>query len=225
MIDIGLIDNHSFSRGCIAKILQDLDNTIKIFTFCSSEDYLASKISCNVIIYFDHLCTGGQDTPSELPQTLSKLMHLSPTIILSTVDNANLALRAFKAGARGFVPTTETTIEMVVEIIRLVSVGGMFVPPSSLCLRQKIGEHAPPMPIAAEMFTSKELAVLDKLRLGKPNKIIAHELMMSQSTVKAHIRSIMEKMKVKNRTEIVSLWLSSASTMLLISPFEVLSPI
>lgn len=49
------------------------------------------------------------------------------------------------------------------------------------------------MQIATQIFTPRELAVLDKLRRGKPNKIIAYELMLSQSTVKAHIRSIMKK--------------------------------
>jgi len=41
------------------------------------------------------------------------------------------------------------------------------------------------------------------LRQGEPNKIIAHELGVSESTVKVHLRSIMSKLKVSNRTQIV----------------------
>jgi DNA-binding NarL/FixJ family response regulator len=46
------------------------------------------------------------------------------------------------------------------------------------------------------------MAVLDRLKLGKPNKVIAFELQMSESTVKAHIQNIMKKMRVTNRTEV-----------------------
>ena len=50
-------------------------------------------------------------------------------------------------------------------------------------------------------FTSRELELLELLRRGMQNKRIAYELGISQSTVKAHPRSIMVKLKAKNRTE------------------------
>jgi DNA-binding NarL/FixJ family response regulator len=52
-------------------------------------------------------------------------------------------------------------------------------------------------------FTERETAVLERLRQGQPNKIIAHALGVSESTVKVHLRSIMSKLKVSNRTQIV----------------------
>jgi DNA-binding NarL/FixJ family response regulator len=51
-------------------------------------------------------------------------------------------------------------------------------------------------------FTPRELDLLDLLRRGMQNKLIAYELGISQSTVKAHLRSIMMKLKAKNRTEV-----------------------
>ena len=50
-------------------------------------------------------------------------------------------------------------------------------------------------------FTPRELDIRDLLRRGMQNKLIAYELGISQSTVKAHLRSIMMKLKAKNRTE------------------------
>jgi DNA-binding NarL/FixJ family response regulator len=52
-------------------------------------------------------------------------------------------------------------------------------------------------------FTEREAAVLERLLRGQPNKIIAHALGVSESTVKVHLRSIMSKLKVTNRTQIV----------------------
>jgi DNA-binding NarL/FixJ family response regulator len=52
-------------------------------------------------------------------------------------------------------------------------------------------------------LTSRQINVLARLRQGKANKIIAHELQMSESTVKVHVRNIMRKMGATNRTQAV----------------------
>jgi len=52
------------------------------------------------------------------------------------------------------------------------------------------------------MFTSRQAAVVDSLLKGKANKIIAYERNMCESTVKVHVRSIMKKLKARNRTEV-----------------------
>lgn len=52
-------------------------------------------------------------------------------------------------------------------------------------------------------FTPRETALLDLLHRGLQNKLIAYQLGISQSTVKAHLRSIMMKLKAKNRTEAI----------------------
>nr|WP_246482341.1 LuxR C-terminal-related transcriptional regulator [Methylopila capsulata] len=54
----------------------------------------------------------------------------------------------------------------------------------------------------AGRFTARQAAVVDALRQGKANKIIAYELNMRESTVKVHVRNIMRKLKAKNRTEV-----------------------
>jgi DNA-binding NarL/FixJ family response regulator len=54
----------------------------------------------------------------------------------------------------------------------------------------------------AGMFTTREAAVVEALRKGKANKIIAYELNLCESTVKVHIRNIMKKLKATNRTEV-----------------------
>ena len=53
-------------------------------------------------------------------------------------------------------------------------------------------------------FTPR-VELLDFLRQGLPNKIIAYELGISQSTVKAHLHNIMAKLHAKNRTHAICL--------------------
>ncbi|WP_442640606.1 helix-turn-helix transcriptional regulator [Roseicyclus sp.] len=54
-------------------------------------------------------------------------------------------------------------------------------------------------------LTCRETEVVEKLRMGKPNKIIAYELGISISTVKVHLRNIMRKTGATNRVEAVLL--------------------
>ncbi len=58
-------------------------------------------------------------------------------------------------------------------------------------------------PQAKPEFSKRQADVLGLMKFGKPNKIIAHELGIEESSVKTHIRAIMKKLKATNRTEAV----------------------
>ncbi len=53
------------------------------------------------------------------------------------------------------------------------------------------------------LLTPRQLEVLDRLREGKPNKLIARDLNMTEATVKVHVRQIMRKLGAANRTQAV----------------------
>jgi DNA-binding NarL/FixJ family response regulator len=133
--------------------------------------------------------------------SLKRVLAIAPVIILSDVDSYDSICAAFDIGVRGYIPTASTTPELAIEIMYLVKGGGTFVPPSSLSPR-RIGPRGPPNPLTIQQFTPRQVAVLDCLKLGRTNKIIAYELQMSQSSVKTHIRNIMNKMNATNRTEV-----------------------
>ena len=77
------------------------------------------------------------------------------------------------------------------------------MPPSSLSARGVSRQGRNRSATIIQQFTERQLAVLGHLKQGKTNKIIAHELKMSESTVKVHIRKIMQKLNATNRTEVV----------------------
>jgi DNA-binding NarL/FixJ family response regulator len=71
---------------------------------------------------------------------------------------------------------------------------------------------------ALRRLTPRESEVLARLRQGKPNKIIAHELQITENTVKVFVRRILMKLDASNRTEVAcqrSLELSSSSQAIL----------
>lgn len=126
-----------------------------------------------------------------------------PIIVLSAIDDAKFVSDIFKREVRGYIPLQNTPVGLTVEIIRLVKAGGTFVPLSSLQLHNiQIDKESAGMSASRDL-TMRERTVLKLLKQGKANKTIAHELQLSENTVKAHIHNIMRKMKVKNRTEVV----------------------
>jgi DNA-binding NarL/FixJ family response regulator len=203
VISIGVIDEKSFTRECITRSLQALDDRLDIVSFATCDDCLQHMRDRDLILYHAHENATNWDMNDEQSLSLKKLLNIVPVIILSDLDCPDSLIEIFQDGARGFIPTAHTTLEQLIEIIGLVRVGGIFVPLSSLSLPRTKARDAMTGGGAGSQFTRIELAVLDRLKLGKANKIIAHELGVSESTVKVHIGRIMRKLKVTNRTQIV----------------------
>ena len=125
-----------------------------------------------------------------------------PTVVIADAEDLDQVLLAIEAGARGYIPTS-LSIDIVVEAIRLIAAGGIFVPASSVVAARGVREKTHTNgKDAAPIFTLRQTAVVRALCLGKPNKTIAHELNMRESTVKVHVRNIMKKLAAKNRTEV-----------------------
>ena len=130
-------------------------------------------------------------------------------VIVSDGDDPTQILGALDKGASGFIPTS-VSLAVAVEAIRLVRAGGTFVPASSLIAARHAIKQSGSDPEARRvgMFTEKQTAVVKALKQGKPNKIIAYELGMCESTVKVHVRNIMKKLKARNRTQVAYLYKS-----------------
>jgi DNA-binding NarL/FixJ family response regulator len=196
VISVAMIDEHSFTRASISRSLRELCSVLDIDSFATGDQCLGSTKNYDLILYHVHENRASWQTPDEPLGSIKKIQSIAPVVILSEIDYIDSVIAAFESGVRGYIPTINTTPELAIEIIRLVRAGGTFVPPSSLSSRRSPNR-------TTQEFTPRQMAVLDRLKLGKTNKIIAFELEMSESSVKAHIQNIMKKMKVTNRTEVV----------------------
>lgn len=136
-------------------------------------------------------------------------LHDTPTVIISDRDESEEAVAAFRAGVRGFIPT-RTEPSVALQALTFILGGGSFFPPAAL-LHERPAEGAgrPGAGRAAAGWadsrsrglTARQRQVLELLRQGKPNKLIALELRMQESTVKVHVRQIMRKLGAMNRTQ------------------------
>jgi DNA-binding NarL/FixJ family response regulator len=125
------------------------------------------------------------------------------TVVLSDRDDVDEVNRALAHGVRGYIPTS-VEWEVVVAALRLISAGGTFVPADALRSTAAKPDDQPEGERQGRSdgldLTPRELSVIDLLREGKPNKLIAAQLDMQENTVKVHVRNILKKLNAANRT-------------------------
>ena len=125
------------------------------------------------------------------------------TVVLADSDEVAEVNRALTHGVRGYIPTS-VEWEVAVAALRLISAGGTFVPADALRSTAAKLDDQPEGERQRRSdgpdLTPRELSVIDLLREGKPNKLIAAQLDMQESTVKVHVRNILKKLNAANRT-------------------------
>jgi DNA-binding NarL/FixJ family response regulator len=129
---------------------------------------------------------------------IKKIKAKSPNarvIVLSSHEGDVDIQRALEAGAQGYVAKGLVREELL-ETIRSVHAGKRRLPAA---VAQKLAEH-----MADEPISPRELEVLSLMAGGKRNKEIAGELSIAEDTVKMHVRNILSKLQVNDRTEAVT---------------------
>ncbi len=116
--------------------------------------------------------------------------------VLTTYSGDARALQAVQAGARGYLLKNMLRKELV-SAIRSLAAGKRYFPePIASELLATIAEDS---------LTPRETQVLERTAQGLGNGDIAAQLAISEDTVKGHMRSIMTKLKARNRTHAVSI--------------------
>jgi len=117
-------------------------------------------------------------------------------VVLTTYSGDTQAMRAFKAGASGYLLKSMLRKELL-ETIRSVHAGKKRIPPE---IAVEIAEHH-----TDDALTEREVEVLRQVACGNSNKIVADRLAISEETVKAHMRNILSKLGANDRTHAVTI--------------------
>ena len=119
-------------------------------------------------------------------------------IVLTTYRGDVQALRALKAGARGYILKGEVHRDLL-DTIRAVHAGQKRIPPE---VAAELADHA-----AEDDLTSREIDVLRLIATGNANKEIACRLSIAEDTVKSHVTNILAKLGANDRTHAVTIGL------------------
>jgi DNA-binding NarL/FixJ family response regulator len=133
--------------------------------------------------------------------------HPVAVLMLTTFDLDAYVYDALRAGASGFL-LKDTLPEDLIAAIRVVARGDALIAPGiTKRLIEQFARAAPASvpPAALEELTPRELEVLILVASGLSNGEIAAELVLSQATVKTHVKRILSKLGVRDRVQAVVL--------------------
>ena len=207
-----LIDDRPLMRQCFGRWLQESLRDGRIVTVASPAELLDDARSFREA-HLMVLSIGA--VPVSEPEVLDNIDRLAqalpevPIVLLSDHEDVGEVAKAIDHGVRGYIPTRLDLAEAAAGI-RCVEAGGTFVPADILVRfvqHQQSMAHLASEPERTlwEFLTPREMEVVARLRQGKPNKVIAYELDISESTVKTFVRRILIKLRAVNRTEVAHL--------------------
>jgi DNA-binding NarL/FixJ family response regulator len=212
-MSIVLIDRRSLMRQCLSLTLShSLPNLRMVSAGSPAEvvDLAGSAENLQLIVFnIGGASVRDSDVLGQITWLRQHLPHV-PLVLLVDRDDISDIIEAMAHGVRGFITTSMELLETAA-VIQCVAAGGTFVPASTLvkfALKQPNGAGSPAgegNAVPFESLTPRESEVLARLGQGKPNKVIAQELEIRESTVKVFVRRIMSKLHASNRTELALL--------------------
>jgi DNA-binding NarL/FixJ family response regulator len=158
---------------------------------------LSRKVNPDLVLMDLHMPQGGG---VEAVRNLNQ--DSDPRVLMLTISEKDEDLMAaIEAGADGYL-LKNTDPEMLYDAIRKVVAGHGVLSPEVTGPIMQAAAQARPSTTSVEL-SPREKEVIDLLATGATTPQIANELVISQSTVKTHIRHILEKLEASNRAEAV----------------------
>jgi two-component system, NarL family, invasion response regulator UvrY len=199
MIKVFFTEDHAIVREGLKQILADTKDIIVAGEAADGEEALAKIRQGDYdIVVMDISMPGrnGLEILKEIKETKPGL----PVLILSMYPEDVYALRSFRGGASGYLSKESAPTELI-NAIRKVSSGGKYI---STALAEKLvvnlgDDSGKPL---HEKLSEREYQILCMIASGKTGTQIAAELGLSAKTVSTYRTRILEKMEMKNNSEL-----------------------
>jgi DNA-binding NarL/FixJ family response regulator len=194
-----IADDHALFREGLRYVLDALSRSLTVLDAANGQQALSlvDRHEDLDLLLLDLSMPGmhGFDTLELLGQRYPAL----PVVILSASSHPRDVQRALNAGAMGFIPKSYTAAAMI-GALQLVLSGHAYVPPemfsNTASARQSRHNNE-----GKKTLTRRQLDVLSLMQRGQPNKLIAAQLGLAESTVKMHVTAILKTLSVTNRTQ------------------------
>lgn len=204
MSAVAIVDQSRLRRECLKLALAHHSPQWRIAEFATTDEMLRVVDGGN---RFDLVLIGAATCEHvdlrQVEAVRASLPEL-PAVVVAESGNPQRARQILNAGARGFLPAS-LSLKVMMGALDLVLAGGVYVPSSLIDAtpqRQATVEGASAAASGPwSELTRRQRDVLGLISQGKSNKLIADALAMSESTVKAHVKQIIKRLHVSNRTQ------------------------
>jgi two-component system invasion response regulator UvrY len=200
MMRILIADDHAVVREGVKRILEDMNGAIMVEEASNGQELLAKATTKTWDVVLLDISMPGRNGLEVLRQ-LKSIHAALPVLVFSMHPEDQYAVRAFKAGAAGYL-TKDSIPEELVTAIRRVVGGRRYV--SAALAEHLVLEvtHDPDMPPHARL-SDRELQVLRMLGSGRTVTHIAAELSLSVKTISTYRSRILEKMHLRSNAELI----------------------
>jgi DNA-binding NarL/FixJ family response regulator len=195
-----LVDDHTVVREGLARVLDPKSHGWVITEASSGYQALECLRSGHFDVAIVDLSMPGMSGLDLIARIRLDFPDVA-VLVLSMHAEEQYAMRAFQAGARGYLTKDSASGELV-KAVRKVASGGMFVTPNvaERLLQQLNGNQTEPR---IDVLTNRELEVVRRLVAGQRPVDIAHDLHLSIKTVSTHKRNVLEKLQLDSTAALI----------------------
>ncbi|MDD5285816.1 MAG: response regulator transcription factor [Desulfuromonadaceae bacterium] len=208
MKKILIVDDHTIVRQGITRLLRELLEPPPDFDEASSGPQAIDMVSNHdySLVLLDISLPGrdGLDVLRQLRQINPKI----PVIILSMHPDEQYAVRAFQAGAAGYVTKGCASDELQGAIEKVLR-GGRYVNAfQAELLAEAVGEEQENAPLH-KLLSDREYQFVSMMVSGMTMTEIARELSLSTKTISTYRTRVLEKLHLRTNADIISYWITS----------------
>ena len=199
-----IIDDHPLFRKGLMQLIQSADEFDIVGEASGGKDGIALALALHpdmILLDLNMKDMNGIEVLTRL-----KSADIDARIIMLTVsDHAEDLVAALRAGADGYL-LKDMEPEDLLANIRSAGLGRMTLNDKLTgMLARALSEGSRPKSLNEAGLTEQEGNILEHLSTGKSNKLIAHELGITEGTVKVHVKHLLKKLNLKSRVE-AALW-------------------
>jgi DNA-binding NarL/FixJ family response regulator len=200
---IAIVDSGRLRRECLSLAMSHFNAERHVLEAASARELLHHTASGS---QFDLILVGAATLELVDLAEIESLRHAlpeTPVVVVAETDDPHRTRQLLAVGVRGVLPAS-LSLQVLMGAVDLVLAGGVYLPSSLIdasasrtVAHGAAAQSSEPWP----ELTRRQRDVLAFISQGKSNKLIADALSMSESTVKAHVKQIIRRLNVANRTQ------------------------
>lgn len=199
MIRVLVVDDHAVVQAGLAAVLGTAEDVQCVGT--AGDGQSALKLIEDLhpdVVLLDLSMPGGDGIA--VTRELRRRGDPARVLVLTSFSDPELVVEVVEAGADGFL-LKDNRAETILDGVRTAAAGGAPLDPTvARSLLNEVRQRE-----QGDYLTDREREVLQLVRNGQPNKLIARRLRISERTVKAHVTHIFQRIGVSDRTQ-AALW-------------------
>ena len=211
-ISILIVDDHPLICEGLQSSLSKVEDFVVLDKAYTVEEAIekAHVLLPNVVVLDVHLPGGDGSGAVQVVTECADIVHVTKFLALSVSDSPVDVVSVIRAGARGYITKTISNDQLFESIRRVASGDAAFSPKLAGFVLDAFGSTPTPVDTVEQvdqdsvnMLTKREYEVMKYIARGYTYKETATELFISMKTVESHVSSVLRKLQLSNRNELM----------------------